>query len=105
MTGPISLPGGVPQSQVGGAVGGTLLARTGWGNPHLGQVTLGQVSPRVVRLLWFPAGGLFCCKRGVFEPAISLVRNQYAAAAFVTEKVFELSQIYSPLIFQIPWIN
>ena len=52
--------GGVTQSQAGGTP-----ARSGWGTSPSqdggtppGHVTLGQVMPQAVRLLWFPAGGL-----------------------------------------------
>ena len=38
---------------------GTPLARSGWGTPPV-QVMLGQVMPRVVRLLRFPTEGLSC---------------------------------------------
>ena len=81
VTGPRSFPRGVPQSRWGyrkmgyspGQVGmGYSLARSGWstppparigyplpgqvrvGPPPYRQVTLGQVMPQAVRLLWFP---------------------------------------------------
>ena len=53
---------GVSQSQMGVPLSGTPVlrspARTGWVPP--GQAMLRQVTPRVVRLMRFPAGELSC---------------------------------------------
>ena len=52
-------PGWVPPAPARSGWG-TPLARSEWGPPPPGQVTLEQVMPRAVRLLRFSAGGLSC---------------------------------------------